>query len=224
MNAPEKKPQPRWARRKDARPEEIIAAALDLFVERGFAATRLEDVAGRAGVSKGTLYLYFESKEDLFKAVVRGNVLPLLQHGEALVENFAGSSGELLRRLVRGWWELTGSTKVTGLPKLVIAEAGNFPDLADFYYREVILRAHSMFRRVLQRGADAGEFREIDVDHLVHVALAPLVMLAIWNHSFACCEKEQLQPQRYLDSYLDMLLHSLRKEQTPEKHHARKQV
>jgi AcrR family transcriptional regulator len=222
MNAPEKKPKPRWARRKDARPEEIIAAALDLFVERGFAATRLDEIAAHAGVSKGTLYLYFENKEDLFKAVVRGNVLPVLQHGESLVENFAGSAGELLRQLVRGWWELTGSTKVAGLPKLVISEAGNFPDLAEFYYREVILRAHSMFRRVLQRGTDAGEFRKVDVDHLVHVALAPLVMLAVWRHSFACCEHEQLQPERYLDSYLDMLLHSLRQTQTPERNHARK--
>jgi AcrR family transcriptional regulator len=222
MNAPEKKPQPRWARRKDARPEEIIAAALDLFVERGYAATRLDDVAACAGVSKGTLYLYFENKEDLFKAVVRGNMLPVLQHGEALVENFAGSSSELLRQLVRGWWELTGSSKVTGLPKLVIAEAGNFPDLAKFYYDEVILRAHSMFRRVLRRGIETGEFRDVDVDHLVHVALAPMVMLAVWNHSFACCEHEQLQPQRYLDAYLDMLLNGLRKPQAPEKSHARK--
>ena len=89
-------------------------------------------MAARAGVSKGTLYLYFENKEDLFKAVVRGNVLPILQHGETLVENFAGSSSELLQQLVRGWWELTGSTKIAGLPKLVIAEAGNFPDLAEF--------------------------------------------------------------------------------------------
>ena len=152
MNAPEKKPQPRWARRKDARPEEIIAAALDLFVERGFATTRLDDVAARAGVSKGTLYLYFENKEDLFKAVVRGNVLPVLQHGEDLLEKFSGSSADLVRQLVRGWWELTGSTKIAGIPKLIIAEAGNFPDLAEFYYQEVILRAHSMFRRVLQRG------------------------------------------------------------------------
>jgi AcrR family transcriptional regulator len=222
VNAPEKKPQPRWARRKDARPEEIIAAALDLFVERGYATTRLDDVAARAGVSKGTLYLYFENKEDLFKAVVRGNVLPVLQHGEDLVEKFSGSSTELVRQLVRGWWEMTGSTKIAGIPKLVIAEAGNFPDLAKFYYDEVILRAHSMFRRVLQRGTEAGEFREVDIDHLVHVALAPLVMLAVWRHSFACCEHEQLQPQRYIDSYLDMLLHSLHKEQTPEKHHARK--
>jgi AcrR family transcriptional regulator len=222
MNAPEKKPQPRWARRKDARPEEIIAAALDLFVERGYASTRLDDVAACAGVSKGTLYLYFENKEDLFKAVVRGNVVPMLQHGEALVENFPGSSTELLSKLVRGWWEQTGSTKVTGLPKLVIAEAGNFPDLAEFYYQEVILRAHSLFRRVLQRGTDAGEFREVDVDQIVHVALAPLVMLAVWTHSFACCAHEQLQPQRYLDTYLDMLLNGLRKPQAPEKKHERK--
>lgn len=222
MNAPEKRPQPRWARRKDARPEEIIAAALEVFVERGFAAARLDDVAARAGVSKGTLYLYFENKEDLFKAVVRGNVLPVLQHGEALMENFAGSSSELLSQLVRGWWELTGSSKVAGLPKLVISEAGNFPDLAEFYYQEVILRAHSMFRRVLRRGADAGEFREVDFDHMVHVALAPLVMLAVWSHSFACCEPERLQPQRYIESYLDMLLHSLRKPQAKEKKHARR--
>ena len=222
MNAPEKKPQPRWARRKDARPEEIIAAALELFVERGFAATRLDDVAAHAGVSKGTLYLYFESKEDLFKAVVRGNIVPLLLHGEQLLENFAGSSADLVRQLVLGWWELTGSTKIAGIPKLVIAEAGNFPDLAKFYYDEVILRAHSMFRRVLQRGADAGEFREVDIDHLVHVTLAPLVMLAVWRHSFACCEREKLQPRRYLDAYLDMLLHSLSKPQAPETRHARR--
>lgn len=221
MNAPEKKPQPRWARRKDARPEEIIAAALDLFVERGYASTRLEDVAARAGVSKGTLYLYFENKEDLFKAVVRGNVLPVLQHGEVLIERFPGSSAELVRQMVRGWWDLTGSTKIAGIPKLIIAEAGNFPDLAKFYYDEVILRAHSLFRRVLQRGIASGEFREVDVDHMVHVALAPLVMLSVWGHSFACCERKQLQQERYLDAYLDMLLHGLLKAQAQEKKHAR---
>ena len=222
MNAPEKKPQPRWTRRKDARPEEIIAAALELFVERGYAATRLDDVAARAGVSKGTLYLYFMSKEELFKAVVRGNVLPVLQHGEELVEQFSGSSAELVRQLVRGWWEMTGSTKIAGIPKLIIAEAGNFPDLAKFYYDEVILRALSMFRRVLQRGHDSGEFRQVDLDSTVHVALAPLVMLALWRHSFACCEPEKLQPLRYLDAYIDLLLHSLRVAQAQEKKHARR--
>ena len=110
MNAPAEKPQPRWTRRKDARPDEIIAAALDLFVERGFATTRLDDVATRAGVSKGTLYLYFENKEDLFKAVVRGNIVPVLLHGEQLLKDFSGSSADLVRQLVRGWWEMTGSS------------------------------------------------------------------------------------------------------------------
>jgi AcrR family transcriptional regulator len=222
MNAPEKKP--RWARRKDARPEEIVAAALDLFVERGFAVTRLDDVAARAGVSKGTLYLYFENKEDLFKAVVRRNMVPVLQHAEELVENFPGTPTELLRTLVYGFWEMVGSTQIAGIPKLIISEAGNFPDLAEFYYQEVIQRAMRMFRRALQRGIDAGEFRDaLDLDHLMHVAMAPLVMLAIWRHSFACCEREQkLQPERYLDAYLDMLLTSLRKPQAEEKKHARK--
>src|SRR5512142_2099140 len=111
-------PKPRWERRKEARPAELLAAALELFVEKGYAGTRLEDVAHRAGVSKGTLYLYFENKEDLFKAVVRGNVLPVLQHGEKLVEALSGSSADLVRKLVRGWWELTGSTKIAGIPKL----------------------------------------------------------------------------------------------------------
>ena len=222
MNAPREKPQPRWTRRKNARPEEIIAAALDLFVERGYASTRLDDVAALAGVSKGTLYLYFENKEDLFKAVVHGNVLPVLQHGELLVENFSGSSADLVRQLVLGWWELTGSTKVAGIPKLIIAEAGNFPDLARFYHDEVILRALSMFRRVLRRGVDAGEFREVGVDQLAHVALAPLVMLAVWRHSFACCSGTQPDPESYLESYLDMLLHSLRDPQLTERKHARK--
>lgn len=221
MNAQKNKPQPRWTRRKEARPEEIIAAALDLFVARGYASTRLDDVAAHAGVSKGTLYLYFKNKEDLFKAVVRGNVLPVLQHGEDLVEKFSGSSADLVCQLVRGWWDLAGSTKIAGIPKLVIAEAGNFPDLAKFYYDEVILRTLSMFRQVLARGIDAGEFREVDLDHLVHVALAPMVMLAVWGHSFACCEQQKLQPLRYLDAYMDMLLHSLRKPLEQENKHVR---
>ena len=213
MNAPEKKPQPRWTRRKEARPEEIIDAALELFVERGYAATRLDDVAARAGVSKGTLYLYFKNKEELIKAVVRHNVVPVLQHGEELVQQFSGSSADLVRQLVYGWWELTGSTKIAGIPKLIIAEAGNFPDLAKFYHDEVIQRGQSLFRRVLQRGIDLGEFREVDLDNSIHVAMAPLLMLALWRHSFACCERKKLQPLRYLDTYLDLLLHSLRKAQ-----------
>ena len=102
--------KPRWERRKDARPQELLAAALDLFVERGFAATRLDDVAAQAGVSKGTLYLYFANKEELFKAVVRENMLPALGEGEEAIEKCDGNSADLFRDIMLGWWERIGAT------------------------------------------------------------------------------------------------------------------
>ena len=101
---------PRWQRRKEARPGEIVAAALEVFVEHGFAAAKLADVARRAGVTKGTLYLYFDSKEALFKAVVRETIVPVIAQGEALARSFTGSARELLERLVREYWRLVGET------------------------------------------------------------------------------------------------------------------
>src|SRR5690348_7286622 len=119
----------RWRRRKEARPGEILDAALDCFAERGFAATRLEDVAARAGVTKGTMYLYFASKEDLFKAVVRGFVVPIIEHIEAAVAG-PGQVSERIERVVAAWVEKVYGGRVGALPKLMVAEAGNFPDLA----------------------------------------------------------------------------------------------
>src|SRR5207237_5701427 len=120
---------PRWQRRKEARPAEIVAAALEVFVERGFAAARLADVARRAGVTKGTVYLYFDSKEALFKAVVRETIVPVIAQGEALAQAFTGSARELVERLVREYWRLVGETAVAGIPKLMMAEAATFPEL-----------------------------------------------------------------------------------------------
>src|SRR5450830_597844 len=123
-------PKPRWERRKDARPQELLAAALDLFVERGFASTRLEDVARRAGVSKGTLYLYFANKEELFKAVVRDAIVPIIGEAEELIARFDGPSDELMRKVIMAWWQRSGECKTSGIPKLIMSEAGNFPDVA----------------------------------------------------------------------------------------------
>ncbi len=122
----------RWERRKEARPAEIVAAALQLFSDRGFAATRLEDVATVAGVSKGTVYLYFESKEQLFEAVVREAIAPNIDRAEEMVDAFEGPTPELFRAL----FELLGTvleTPLTGVVKLLIAESGNFPQLARLY-------------------------------------------------------------------------------------------
>src|SRR5438876_12339156 len=123
-------PPARRRRMPEERPGDILDAALEAFVENGFAATRLEDVAQRAGISKGTLYLYFESKEALFKAAVRENVVPILERAERRVNEFEGSSRDLLVEILRTWWTSMHESRITGLPKLVLAESSNFPDAA----------------------------------------------------------------------------------------------
>ena len=209
-------PKPRWTRRKTARPQELIAAALDLFVERGFAATRLEDVAALAGVSKGTLYLYFTSKEELFKAVVRENMIPLLGEAEDMIDRYPGHSAELFREIMMGWWAKIGDTKLSGITKLMLAESGNFPEVARFYHEEVIIRANRMVMRLLERGMARGEFRTLDVTQATHVIIAPVLMLMLWNHSFNPSRPESIAPQAYLQCLIDLLLNGMAAPQPPQ--------
>jgi AcrR family transcriptional regulator len=201
--------KPRWERRKDARPQELLAAAIDLFVERGYASTRLEDVARRAGVSKGTLYLYFTNKEELFKAVVRNSIVPVIGEAEVSIAEFEGHSADLLRSVVMSWWRRIGATSASGIIKLVTAEAGNFPELAQFYQDEVVNRGVKMLSSILERAVARGEFRPINVNQLTQVLIAPLLMLITWKHSVAPCERDALDPMAFLDTFLDMTLHGL---------------
>ena len=201
--------EPRWERRKDARPGELAAAALDLFVERGFAATRLDDVARRAGVSKGTLYLYFDSKEDLFKAVIREGYVSRITEFAEKMKDYQGTSADLIRELVNSWWEKIGATKLAGITKLMMSEAGNFPDLANFYHDEVVVRGMGLFAAAIQRGIEAGEFREVPLAYAPRIASAPVIMLMLWRNSFDLCGTHQMDPKAYLDVHTDMLLHAL---------------
>jgi AcrR family transcriptional regulator len=201
--------KPRWARRKDARPQELLAAALDLFVERGFAATRLDDVAAQAGVSKGTLYLYFTNKEDLFKAVVRNTVVPIIGEAEDMAGRFEGNSTELLRMIMYSWWERIGATKLSGITKLMMAESSNFPEVARFYHDEVIERANGMLYRAISRGIESGEFRKVDVQQATQVLVAPMLMLMMWKHSFNVCHIEPVDIPSYLACYIDLMLNGL---------------
>ena len=210
ISSPKAKPRARRARRKESRPSELLQAALELFIERGFAATRLEDVASRAGVSKGTLYLYFRSKDELFKAVVRGGILPAIAKAEALVGQFAGSTSDLLRAIVTGIWSSVGSTLLSGIPKLIISESGNFPDLAQFYYREVIQRGLAVMAGVLRRGVQRGELRKLDIDPVARAMMGPILLMMLWRHSFQRFESEPLAVERYFDSYLTLVLDGLR--------------
>ena len=196
-------------RRKEARPAELMAAALELFVEKGFAGTRLEDVAARAGVSKGTLCLYFDNKEALFKAVIQEGIVPLLVEGAGLVDSFQGSTADLLRTLIGEWWQRMGTSHLAGVPKLMISEAGNFPELATYYNETVIVRGRDLMRRTLQRGIASGEFRAVDVETAIDVIFAPVLMMLIWRYSLGACCGIAHDPQAYLNTQLDMMLGGL---------------
>ncbi|HYH19841.1 MAG TPA: TetR/AcrR family transcriptional regulator [Azospirillum sp.] len=208
-SGPPDTPSPRWRRRKEARPQEIVDAALDVFAERGFAATRLEDVAARAGVSKGTLYLYFPNKEELFKAVIRSAILPNLEMAERLLAEFPGSSLEILERLLLGIAGKVMATRIGAIPKLMIAEAGNFPELARFYYDTVISRAFRVIAAVLERGVARGEFRAMDVGHTVRLVIAPMLMVALWRTSFEPVEGRPLDVEGLMRTHLDHLRRAL---------------
>ncbi len=203
---------PRWERRKESRPAELLAAALDLFVERGFAATRLDEVAARAGVSKGTLYLYFDSKEDLFKAVIRETIVPLLSDFQRAIDGANDSAAVLLSRFFHLWWQRFGSTRLAGIAKLIMSEAGNFPELARFFHQEVIARNNTLLAGIVQRGIDRGEFRKLDVRAACHLWMAPMVMKAIWSQSFdtLCPIEDQLDPGKFIDIHIEFVLASAR--------------
>ena len=203
---------PRWHRRKAARPAEIVAAALEVFVERGFAATRLADVARRAGVTKGTVYLYFDSKEALFKAVVRETIVPVIAQGEDLARSFTGSARDLVERLVREYWRLVGETPLAGIQKLMMAEAATFPDLTGFYYDEVVRRGHKLMAGVIERGIKNGEFRPMNVMVAAKLAMSPLIRAAVMRRAFAPCMPEGFNVQTYLDTHIELYLHGITKQ------------
>lgn len=210
MTATDIPAKPRWERRKEARPAELVAAALELFVEKGYAGTRLEDVATRAGVSKGTLYLYFENKEDLFKAVIRESIVARLSETADEAMRYAGPSDELLRRLIRGWWTEYGNSTAGGIGKLMMAESGNFPEIARFFLEEVIEPWHALLAKAVSRGIERGDFQAVEVETFVRVLTAPLVMLSLWKRSFGPCSTRPLDAEKFIQMLLDTFLAALK--------------
>jgi AcrR family transcriptional regulator len=205
--------KPRWQRRKDERPAEIIAAALDVFTTRGFSATRLDDVAAKAGISKGTLYLYFRNKEDLFKAMVRETLVPNIKLAEERLADVQGDTAALLGEVLRNMVGVIVSP-IGAIPKLVIAEAGNFPDLARFYVEEVVGRGLGVLGRLVACGTARGEFRAIDPATAAPVLVAPLLVLAMWKHALEPNASARVTGSfdlnRFIETYQDVILNGLR--------------
>jgi AcrR family transcriptional regulator len=198
-------------RRPDDRAPEIARAALELFVTKGFAATKLEDVAKAAGVSKGLPYLYFRSKEELFKAVIVEAIGEPLVRANELVDSFEGTTEELLRELTTKFREFADSP-LGGVIKLILAEAGNFPEVAQFYCSNFDVRGRELFAKTLRRGVACGEFRPIDDIEMTAIILAqPLAMHSVWLRSIAPYDETQpVDSDRFYAAYIDFVLKGLR--------------
>ncbi|MCS6765693.1 MAG: TetR/AcrR family transcriptional regulator [Candidatus Protistobacter heckmanni] len=203
--------KPRWERRKGARPQELVAAAVCIFVEKGYAATRLEDVAAAAGVSKGTVYLYFANKQELFEAVVRENIVPIIDEAEEKIQHHTGPAVELLQMFIGGWAEKLDSSHLSGISKLMMAEASNFPDIAAFYHQEVISRCRHLLWQMLERGVASGEFRPLNIEKTAQLLVAQMMFLMMWKHSFGVCVQQPIDPVEYVGTMLENTLSGILK-------------
>lgn len=168
-------PSPRFTRRPEARPEELIEAATSLFGENGFRATTLAAVAKRAGVSKGTVYLYFTSKEDLFRAMVDTKILPLIEAGEASAREHVGTAAALLEQSIRRIWCAVSQPDMVRMVRAIQAELSHFPELKRRYFEQVIQRQRRLLRVIAERGAASGEFRPEAVT-LVPMMVSSLIL------------------------------------------------
>jgi AcrR family transcriptional regulator len=200
---------PRWRRRKQARPQEILDAALACFAEKGFASARMDDIADRAGVTKGTIYLYFENKDAVFKALVRESIGAQIGQVIESIRAFEGPSRELLRNAVTMIAHFAATSDRVVLPKIIVAEAGNFPELARFYRDEIIDKGLGAMTGVIARGVAHGEFRDVNPDHVARMTIAPILLSIFWRTTFAQFDREPYDYQAFLKSHLDILLRGI---------------
>ena len=201
--------QPKWRRRSEARPGEILAAALEVFSEKGFAAARLDDIAARAGVSKGALYLYFETKQDLFRAVVRETIAPNL----VMVAGFIAKSqlpfGDLIRLVFARMAEVMTQGKLGAVAKMVIGESRNFPELAKVWHEDVITRMLDAVGGAVVSAQARGEVKTGDPRLYVFSLAGPLLLGGLWREVFAPIGAEPIDLKALLAQHAEVVLHGM---------------
>lgn len=200
-------------RRKEARPAELLEAALALFVEKGFAATRSEEVAKAAGVSKGTLYLYFPSKEELLKAVIQHFLGTEIETGIQEAAAADGPTAEIMESLLVAWWTRIYEGPASGVFKLVITEVRNFPEIGEFWVERVVAPGQAIVSGMIRRGIARGEFEVADVDSAVHSILMPLILECVHKHSFMACgigKDMEIDPMTFMHSHLRLIFRGLK--------------
>ena len=199
--------RPRYQRRKEDRPQEITEAAFAAFAEKGFTATRVDEVARRAGVSKGLLYLYFKTKEELFKAVIRNVVTPRVDELTRRLGDSELSAEAFIRGPLLAFMQRLPGSPASVVIRLMISEAPKHPDLVDYYWDNVASRGLAALRQLLERGVENGEFRETAVNELPQLFVAPVMMSIVWGIVFA---DRSLDTDKLIETHVDMILAYIR--------------
>ncbi len=198
---------PRYQRRKQDRPQEITEAAFAAFAEKGYTATKVEEVARRAGVSKGLLYLYFETKEELFKAVIRSVVTPRIDALARALDGSELSAEAFIRGPLLAFMQRLPGSPASVVIRLMISEAPKHPDLVDYYWENVASRGLGALRQLLERGVANGEFRDSAVNELPQLFVAPVMMSIVWGIVFT---ERSLDTDKLIETHLDMILAYIR--------------
>jgi AcrR family transcriptional regulator len=196
-------PSPRFQRRKEDRPQEITEAAFAAFAENGYTATKVEDVARRAGVSKGLLYLYFETKEELFKSVIRSVVSSRVDELTRALDRSELGAEAFIRGPLRAFMQRLPGSPASIVIRLMISEGPHHPDLVDYYWENVASRGLGGLRRLVERGVANGEFRDSALSELPQIFIAPVIMSIVWGIVFA---EHSLDTDKLIETHLDMIL------------------
>lgn len=195
--------KPRYQRRKEDRPQEITAAAFSVFADKGYASARVDEVAQRAGVSKGLLYLYFKTKEELFKAVIKSVVIRRVDALLLAVEETELPSEEFIRGPVLEFMKGVPGSPIAVVVRLLISEGQRHPDLVDYYWDNVVSKGLAAISRLIQRGVEHGEFRDTEVSRFPQLVLAPVMLSMIWKILFT---KRSLDTDTLIETQIDMIL------------------
>ncbi len=208
MSEQESPNEPRNRRRKEARPGEIIEAGLQEFAEHGFAGARMGAIARRAGIVKGTIYRYFDSKEALFEAAVRAKVVVTLDEIEARIDGFPGRASDMIGLLVETLYKrFVTNPELRTLLQIMVGEGQRFPELTELYHREIITKGRRIMTWIIKKGVDAGEFRKGPASSQPTIMMAPALMAAIWQITFE--RHEHLSLEDFQQAHLDLLLNGL---------------
>jgi TetR/AcrR family transcriptional regulator len=209
MVQPEFAHEPRWRRMPEERPRQILDAAFETFAEHGLASARLDDIAKRAGVSKGTIYLYFPSKEDLFREVVRHTVGDAIDDVERRLSG--GTATDDLNSFMDAHWHFLCSAKFPPLQRWIHSELAAYPELASFYGQEVLGRGRKLLRSILERGIESGEFRRMDPGTAARALIALFITYGNWRHRPALCDSlEGKSDRQLLDEIKQFYLSAIR--------------